>query len=86
MVIERQRKCDADDKEHCQHLLFIQVGNQQREQINKKDQDFGRDHVGHDRAHKKAFLAFEDGATSGAAHFKVERFLENSRSATDGTP
>src|SRR6266436_5259316 len=50
----------ADDKEHREHLLFIQLGEQQGKQINKEDQDFGSNHIGHDRADKKAFLAFED--------------------------
>ena len=77
MVIERQRKCDADDKEHRQHLLFIQIGDQQGKQINNEDQDFSSDHVGHDRAHKKSFLAFEDYAARITADFDVEGSAKN---------
>ncbi len=50
MVIEGERKRDADDKENSYYRLLAKVGQQQTNKIDDQDQDFSGDHVGHDGA------------------------------------
>src|SRR6266478_2159295 len=37
MMIERQGKRDASNKKHCQHLLFVEVGDEQAKKVNRQD-------------------------------------------------
>ena len=77
MVIESQRTSDAKHEQNGQESLIAQIGEEQTKKVDDQDQRFGGDYVRHDRAHEKAFLAFEDHAASGAVRFDIIGFLEN---------
>ena len=77
MVIEGERKRDADDKENSYYRLLAKVGQQQANKINGQDQNFSSDHVGHDGADKKSFFALEDGAASFTLVFDLKREADN---------
>ena len=59
-MIKGERKANADQKQQGQHGPIRQRGKNQAGEIDDKDDRFCSHNVGHDRAHKKAFLAFED--------------------------
>jgi len=50
---------------------------EQTEKVNEQNEDLSCNHVRHDRAHKKSFLAFEDHFADRAVRSDIEGFLEN---------
>jgi hypothetical protein len=84
MMIERQRKGGAKNKENSQQGLLIKIREQQTKKVDHQDQNFRRYDVGHDRADKKAFLTFEDDSACIATGPEIERFCKDRRAATGG--
>jgi hypothetical protein len=77
MVIESKGKRNPHYEKNCQHSLLVQVREEQAQKVNDQDAGLSRNHVRHDRAHEKPFLAFEDHFAGGAMRFDIEGFLEN---------
>src|SRR6266576_352810 len=85
MVIERERKSDSDDKQNRQYDSLIKICQRDARQVNRDDEELGRDHVRHDRAHKKSFFAFENHAAGIALMLEIERARDDRSSRADGT-
>ena len=62
VVIESQRKADANREQDCQHSAVAQIGEQQTSEVNEQNKYFGGHYIGHDRADEKSFFPFEDHA------------------------
>jgi hypothetical protein len=77
MVIESEGKCNSHYEKNGQHSLLVQMCEEQTEEVNEQNEGLSRNHVRHDRAHEKPFLAFEDHFAGGAMRFDIEGFLEN---------
>jgi len=84
VVIESERKTDSNYEQHRQHRLLVQMREEQAEKVNDEDADFGRDHVRHDRADKKAFFAFEGHIAGGAVNSDIEGPPKDRGSAAGG--
>jgi len=63
VVIEGQRKADADHEEDCERGAVAQIREQHTGEVDEQNKYFGRHYIRHDRAHKKSFFPFEDNAT-----------------------
>ena len=62
MVIEGQRKRDAGREQDGEHGAVSQIREQQTCEVCEENKHFGGYHVGHNRADKESFFAFEDDA------------------------
>jgi len=85
VVIEGQRKTNADREQDGEHRAVAQIREQQAGEICEQDKYFGGHHIRHDRADEEPFFAFEDDATRVASMLQIERPLHNRCAATDWT-
>lgn len=85
MVIKSQREGDPNHEKHSQHGLLVQMREEQTKKVNDQNEKLSRNHVRHDRADEKAFLAFEGNVAGGAMYFDIEGPPENSSAAASGT-
>jgi hypothetical protein len=86
MMIQSQRTSDAKHEQNGQDSLLAQIGEEQTKKVNDQNQRLGSYYVRHDRAHEKAFLAFESYVAGSAVRFDIEGFLENCRLTTGRAP
>ena len=83
MVIKNEGKGNAHYEKNGQHNLLVQMREDQTEKVNEQNEELSRNHVRHNRAHKKALLAFKGHIAGRAVLSDIKEFLEN-RSITTG--
>jgi hypothetical protein len=77
MVIESQRKRDADHEQNCDCDPLVKIAGQQASEIHQHNQGFGDNHIYQNCAHKESFFAVKDYVAHGAALFDIERLRDN---------
>lgn len=84
-MIEDKGKRDGHGEQNNKCRSIAERGQEQQREVDYEDEDFGGGDIRHDRADKKSFFAFEDGATGITTMLQTKRSSNDRRIPADRT-